>query len=89
MLVRPGLPDLATLRSLGVARLSLGPGLFRLAMTRLRCALGRLRDGDVSELLGASRSDGEPAVEGTTGGRVGLRSRRTGSSARRSEARGS
>ncbi len=41
-LVRPGSPPLPTLRDLGVARVSLGPGLQRVALRAVERFLGRI-----------------------------------------------
>ena len=42
----PGGPDLAALATLGVARISLGPGLFRTAQSYVEKVLGRLAAGE-------------------------------------------
>lgn len=46
VLLRRGVPDLATLRSIGVARVSVGSGLFNVAMGAARAAAEALRAGD-------------------------------------------
>jgi 2-methylisocitrate lyase-like PEP mutase family enzyme len=46
--LRRGVPPLDVLRSIGVARVSLGSGLFRVAQEAVADALTRLRDGDPS-----------------------------------------
>lgn len=51
VLLRPGVPDLATLRSIGVARVSLGSGLFRVATAAVAEAAAALRAGDTSKLF--------------------------------------
>ena len=48
--LRPGVPDLATLASIGVARASVGSGLFRVADRAVRGAAEALRHGDFSML---------------------------------------
>jgi 2-methylisocitrate lyase-like PEP mutase family enzyme len=50
VLARAGVPDLATLRALGVARVSLGSGLFRAAQRAVTEAAAALRAGDTSWL---------------------------------------
>ncbi len=45
VLARPGVPSLARLAELGVARVSYGPRLHRLAMARLDAALDAIRAG--------------------------------------------
>jgi len=48
VLVRPGSPTLGELRSLGVARVSLGPGLHRVSLAAVERFLGRIElDGPV------------------------------------------
>jgi 2-methylisocitrate lyase-like PEP mutase family enzyme len=48
--LRPGIPDLATLQRIGVARASMGSGLFRIAHRAVEDAATRLRAGDLSAL---------------------------------------
>jgi 2-methylisocitrate lyase-like PEP mutase family enzyme len=50
VLLRRGVPDLDVLRSLGVARASVGSGLFRIAQRALAEAAAALRAGDLSVL---------------------------------------
>lgn len=52
-----GTPDLATLRSLGVARVSLGSGPMRLALTAFRDLLADLQHGSFDRLGGAMTYD--------------------------------
>jgi 2-methylisocitrate lyase-like PEP mutase family enzyme len=46
ILARPGVPSLERLRALGVARVSVGTGFFRLALGEFRRAAQALHDGD-------------------------------------------
>lgn len=48
--LRPGVPDLAALAALGVARASVGGGLFKIADRAVRDAVTALRKGDLSVL---------------------------------------
>ena len=50
VLLRPGVPDLATLQQIGVARASVGSGLFNVAHRAVVDAAARLRAGDLSVL---------------------------------------
>ena len=51
VLLRKGAPDLDVLRSIGVARVSLGSGLFRVAQRAVRDAATKLAAGDTSLFL--------------------------------------
>jgi len=50
VLLRPGVPDLSTLQRLGVARASVGSGLFQVAQRAVAEAATKLRAGDLSVL---------------------------------------
>ena len=50
VLLRAGVPGLDVLRSIGVARVSLGSGLHRVAMRAAKDAASKLRAGDLSFL---------------------------------------
>jgi 2-methylisocitrate lyase-like PEP mutase family enzyme len=50
VLLRPGVPDLGTLAAIGVARASVGAGLFRVAQRAVAAAATALRAGDLSAL---------------------------------------
>lgn len=50
VMLRPGVPSLATLKEIGVARVSAASGVHKLAMASIKRAVESLRNGDVESL---------------------------------------